>query len=134
MLDAVIKFNKGLMKMPIPWRVWVLLLVLLNLVAPLFFLERAEARIVIAVFLVGALLMTLLTALTGFSRLLGLGHVLWFPLLYFLWTRLEGAPADGPFGIWLRALMAINAVSLAIDATDVARYLAGERDEVIEGL
>ena len=64
----------------------------------------------------------------------GLGHVLWFPLLYFLWTRLEGAPADGPFGIWLRALMAINAVSLAIDATDVARYLAGERDEVIEGL
>ena len=134
MLDALIKFNKGLMKMPIPWRVWVSLLVLVNLVVPLFFLERAEARIVIAVFLVGALLMTLLTALTGFSRLLGLGHVLWFPLLYFLWTRLEGAPADGPFGIWLRALMAINAVSLAIDATDVARYLAGERDEVIEGL
>ncbi len=134
MLNALIKFNKGLMKMPIPWRVWVLLLVLLNLVAPLFFLERAEARIVIAVFLVGALLMTLLTALTGFSRLLGLGHVLWFPLLYFLWTRLEGAPADEPFGIWLRAVMAINAVSLAIDATDVARYLAGERDEVIEGL
>ena len=134
MLGALIKFNKGLMRMPIPWRVWVLLLVLVNLVVPLFFLEHAEARTVIAVFFVGALLMTLLTALTGFSRLLGLGHVLWFPLLYFLWMRLEAAPADEPFGIWLRALMAINAVSLAIDATDVARYLAGERDEVIEGL
>ena len=134
MLRALIKFNKGLMRMPILWRLWLMLMVIVNLVVPLFFLDRTEAQVVVAVFFVGALLMTVLTGLTGFSRLLGLGHILWFPLLGFLWLRLDLMPSGEPFGIWVRALMLINAISLAIDVTDVARYIAGERDEVIEGL
>jgi len=134
MLRAMLKFNKGLMKMPIPWRLWVMLLALVNLVVPLFFIDSSEAQVVVVVFLIGALLMTILTALTGFSRLLGLGHILWFPLLFFLWTRLDQIPGDEPLGIWLRALLVINAISLAIDVSDVARYLSGERGEVVEGL
>jgi len=134
MLRAMLKFNKGLMKMPIQWRLWVMLLALVNLVVPLFFIDSSEAQVVVVVFLIGALLMTILTALTGFSRLLGLGHILWFPLLFFLWTRLDQIPGDEPLGIWLRALLVINAISLAIDVSDVARYLSGERGEVVEGL
>lgn len=38
-MHAFIKFNKGLMKMPVQWRLWLLLLVGINLVVPLFFLD-----------------------------------------------------------------------------------------------
>ena len=56
------------------------------------------------------------------------------PLLYFLWTRLDQIPADEFFGIWIRVLMTLNAVSLIIDAVDVGRYIAGERAETVKGL
>ncbi len=79
-------------------------------------------------------LMTLITATTGFSRLMGLGHIFWIPLLFFLGTQLDQIPPDDGFGVWVRALMVINATSLVIDAVDVFRYLAGERMEIVKGL
>ncbi len=63
---------------------------------------------------------------------LGLGHVAWVPLLLFLWTRLGSAPADEPLGLWIRGVIALNAISLVIDASDVIRWLAGERGETVE--
>ncbi len=133
-MGAFIKFNKGLMKMPVQWQLWLLLLVCVNLIIPLFFIDRLEARLVVGAFLGSVLLMTILTAVSGFTRLLGLGHILWFPLLYFLWTRLDQIPGDDLFAIWVRALMMLNAVSLVIDAADVSRYVAGDRAETVKGL
>ena len=130
-MHALNKFYTGIRAMPLPWQLWLMCLGAMNLVVPLFYLERIEARIVLGVFLVGALLMVLLTALAGFTRLLGLGHILWFPLLYFLWTRLGELPADGLFGIWVRALIGVNATSLVIDLVDVIRYAAGDRAESV---
>jgi hypothetical protein len=133
-MNAFIKFLKGVMKMPVHWRLWLVLAIALNLVVPLFFLGRLEAQVVFGVFLPTAMLMTVLTAYTGFTRLLGLGHILWFPLLYFLLTRLDQIPADDFFGIWVRALMMLNAAALAIDVIDVIRYIAGDREETVKGL
>ncbi len=133
-MRAFIKFNKGVMKLPVHWRLWNMGLVVFNLVVPLFFIDRIEAQIVVGVFLASGLLMTALTARTGFTRVLGLGHVLWIPLLYFLWTRLDLVPADDVFGFWIRGLMTVNAVSLVMDVSDVIRYAAGDRAETIEGL
>ena len=133
-MNAFIKFNKGMMKMPLPWRLWLLLLIAANLLVPLLFLSRLEAQVVIGALLASVILMTALTAGFGFTRLLGLGHILWIPLLYFLWTRLDQIPADSFYGIWIRAVMALNAASLVIDAVDVIRYTAGDRAETVEGL
>ncbi len=133
-MRAFIRFNKGMMKMPIQWQAWVAVLVTANLVIPLFYLNRLEAQVVLATILASLILMTVLTALTGFTRLLGLGHVLWIPLIYFLWLRLEQIPADDFFGIWIRVLMIVNATSLVIDSVDVARYIAGDRAETVQGL
>ncbi len=133
-MRAFIKFNKGLLKQPFHVQLWLVLLVAVNLVIPLFYLGRIEARVVALTFLIAAVLMTVLTALSGFSRLLGLGHFVWFPLLYFLWTGLEQIPADDFFGIWVRVLMIVNAISLVIDVVDVIRYIAGDREETVEGL
>ena len=134
-MRAFITFNKGLMKMPVYWQPWLLLLVALNLVVPLvFFADRLEAQVVMGSLLVSMTLMTVLTARVGFTRLVGLGHIVWVPLLYFLSSRLGEIPADNLFGVWVRALIAVNAVSLLLDAVDVIRYVAGDRAETVAGL
>ena len=111
-----------------------MILVAFNLITPLFYISRLEAQMVLAALLASMALMTYLTGLTGFTRILALGHIFWIPLLYFLWLRLEEVPADDFFGIWIRALMVLNAVALVIDASDVVRYIAGDREETVKGL
>ncbi len=118
-MNAFVKFNKGIMKMPLRWQSWLMLLVAVNFLIPLFFINRLEAQIVLLTFVAGTMLMTFLTSISGFTRLLGLGHILWIPLLYFLWSRLSENPANEFFGIWIRVLMTLNALSLIIDAVDV---------------
>ena len=119
-----------------PWRVklWLAALLAVNMVAPLAFLHTMEAQVVLVALAASAALMVVLTALSGFSRLLGLGHVLWFPLVAWLWTRLDGIPPDDAFGLWVRALIVLNSISLAIDVADVARYALGDRAETVDGL
>ena len=131
---AFVKFNKGIMRMPLPWRLWLVLLVTANMVVPLFFLDRLEAQVVLAAILASLVLFTILTAFAGFTRLLGLGHAPWVPLIWFLWTRLGDIPPDSFYGIWIRAVIALNAASLIIDVVDVIRYVAGDRKETVEGL
>ncbi len=133
-MQSFIRFNKGMMRMPFYWQPWLLLLVTANVAIPLFFVDRFEAQMVLGTMVINVILMTFLTGLTGFSRLLGLGHYPWFPLLYFLWTRLDQIPADDFFGIWIRILMVLNALSLVMDTVDAARYVAGEREETVSGL
>lgn len=132
-MNAFIKFNKGLLNLPLGVKLWMGLMVTFNMMIPLFFLDRLEAQVVLGSFVASILLMTLLTGRVGFTRLLGLGHIFWLPLLYFLWTRLNQIPADGLFSLWVPALMGINAISLVIDTVDVVSYLTGERTELVEG-
>ncbi len=131
-MRAFVKFNKGIMGMPILWQLWLMLLVTFNLIIPLFFLYRLEAQVVVGALVASMILMTVLTAISGFTRLLGLGHIFWVPLLYFLWMRLNQNPADDFFGIWMRVLMLLNVVSLIIDTVDVGRYIAGDRKDAVE--
>ena len=79
-------------------------------------------------------LMTVLTARTGFTRLLSAGHVFWIPMIGWLWGRLDQIPADDVFGIWIRVLMALNSISLVLDTVEVVRYIKGDREELVEGL
>ena len=130
-MNAFIKFNKGLMNSSLPVKLWVGLLVIFNMVIPLFFLERLEAQVVLAAIMASMLLMTLITSTTGFTRLLGLGHIFWIPLLFFLGTHLDQIPPDDGFGVWVRALMVINAASLILDGVGVVRYWMGERTPII---
>jgi hypothetical protein len=133
-MGAFLKFNKGILRMPFPWQLWTLLLVSLNLVLPLFFLGRLEAQLTLVAIAVSMLLMTGLTAVSGFSRLVGLGHIVWVPLVAFLATRLSETPANDIYGVWLRVLLVANSLSLVIDFLDVLRYVAGDRKETVGDL
>ncbi len=133
-VGSFIKFNKGMLKQPIHVKLWLLLLLAANLIVPLFYLQRLESQVVLTVFLASFAFTVVITAYAGYSRLLGLGHVFWFPLLYFLWTRLDQSPEGDFFGLWIRALMVLNATSLIIDVVDVVRYIAGDRQETVPNL
>ena len=133
-MNAFVKLNKGLFKMPLPWKMWLLLLVAANVFMPLFYFQQLEAQIVLVTMAANMALMTFLTSRFGFTRILGLGHIFWIPLLGFLLTRLGNIPAGDAYSAWLRALLVVNSGSLLIDTVDVIRYLAGDRAETVQGL
>ncbi len=132
MIDGIVKFNRAVFKMPLEWRMWLMLLMAVNLIVPFFFIDRIEARVVLVTMILSAALMMALTGKFGFARILGLGHVLWIPLIFYLWTRLGQHGPDEPFGIWIRFLMVVNAVSVVIDVVDVVRYVRGDRAETVK--
>ena len=133
-MRSLIKFNQGLLRYPLGVKVWMLVLIVANLLVPLFFLPRIAAVVVIATFFAGFGLMVWISKVSGFTRLIGLGHVLWIPLVIYAWSLL-GTPEDsGLYGYWLRALIAVNTLSLVVDAIDLVRYLRGDRRPIVSGL
>jgi len=132
-IRGLIAFHKGLFGLAWPWRVWVGLLAALNLIAPLAFLGTPDALWTLAAMAAAFASMIALTRATGFSRLVGLGHIWWAPLIWYLVSR--GALSDPGlnrdwFVLWRDAVVAANALSLVIDTGDVIRYLAGNRGPV----
>ena len=130
-MNAFIRFNRGLFRLPIAVRLWMLLLVSANLILPVIYFQQSEARIVLLTFFAGILLMVIITGASGFTRLLGLGHIFWVPLVLFLVSRLGSIPATDAYGIWIRPVIAVNTISLVLDAIDVVRFARGERSEIV---
>ena len=133
-MNAFIKLNRGILKMPLHWRLWMMLLFAANAVAPLFLLQHVEARVVLLAFFANISLMTFLTARFGFTRILGLAHIFWVPMLGFLFTRLADIPASDAVGIWIRTLFVVDGISLVIDTADAIRFISGDREETVAGL
>ncbi len=107
-MKAMIGFTKGLMSIPMPWRVWLGLLVAVNVAGPIYFFESLEAKVVLAAFLASVALMTAIFASKGFVRLLGIGHIVWVPMVPWLWTRLDQVGPGDPLGYWIIAVMIMN--------------------------
>ncbi|MCF6287380.1 MAG: hypothetical protein L3K26_19695 [Candidatus Hydrogenedentes bacterium] len=125
-MSAMKTFVLGLLHGPRWIFLWVLVVLMgVNMVAPLAFWGTLEAKVVLVTFMMA------LTARFGFTRILGLGHIFWIPLIAFLFTRWGLHPADTPMGIWLRVVILINGASLVMDGIDVVRYVRGEREPTV---
>lgn len=133
-VKAFVRYHRGLRKMPLSWKPWLISLLVANMIVPWFWMNRLEAQVVFAVALLNYFSFIVLTGFGGFSRLLGLGHIYWIPLICFLWLRLEMLPANTAYGFWIRAVIILNAGSLLFDAANVIRYVRGDRDEMVQGL
>ena len=103
--------------------IWVNWLVLINVVSVLFWRQR-EARVVFFTQLGSALLMMGLYAMFGYERILGLGHVLWIPLVVYLLVRM-GEVTESRFRAYLWTLVVSNVISLVLDVRDVWLYVTG---------
>ena len=131
-MRAMIDFFRTMLTLPRPWVGWVMLLMMVNMIVPLFYLGTLEGRVVLGAALLGAFLQTWIFSAKGFVRLLGVGHIAWIPMVAWLWTRLDVAPAGSLFRYWLLATVVLVSLSLLIDVTDVIRYLRGERAPQLE--
>jgi hypothetical protein len=129
---VIVGFFVGLLGFSWHWRIWVALLILVNAIVPLFFLETPEARLVLIAMMLGALIQMGIFRYRGFVRLLGVGHLLvWPPLLLWLWLRPGGIDTSSYFGKWLLVVIALDLGSLLIDAVDVVRYALGDRQPTL---
>lgn len=137
---APLDFMLGVLKLPVAVKLWLMVLMVANAGAPLFFFHRLEARVVLGTFFASFLLMSLITAMSGFTRLLGLGHALWVPLVAFLLVRLgaeggtdlfAGMLDRDPYRVWIVSVIILNSISLVMDAVDVIRFVRGERAEIV---
>ena len=63
MFKAFMRFNKGILAMPIPWQAWMVLLVTVNMVLPIFFLGKPEAVVVLV-----AVMISMFTMVTLFAK------------------------------------------------------------------
>lgn len=75
-----LRFFIELMEQPVWVSLWVLFLMLVNM-ASLAFWKETVAQLIFMNFLASAMLMMGLYARYGFTKILGLGHVPWVPLL-----------------------------------------------------
>lgn len=121
---------------PLWLRTWIRLLVAANLGAVLFLFERREGRFrirpeppaILAAFVAAGVAMGWLYEQVGYVRLLGLAHlVFWGPVFAWIFlARRKLHSSRSPFGVYLRVYLLIAGASLAIDAIDVVRHLAGD--------
>ena len=96
--------------------IWVAMLLAVN-IASLLFWDEYVAKIIFATFLISATAMMLMFSMVGYQRVLGLAHILWIPLLYFVIREIP--LAEGSYQAYLVLLAACNSISLVFDVRDV---------------
>ena len=131
MMSSISKFMTGMLRMPTWVKLWLLALMTVNMVIPLFYFDHLEAQIVLITFLASFILQVILTGRFGFTRILGLGHVLWIPMVLYLISRIGLYAATDPYGLWMRSVIIMNSISLVIDCIDVVLYAKGDREEQV---
>jgi len=122
-MNNPLHFITELLKRPIHEVVWVFYMMAINLGA-IFFWEELLAKIIVIVFVASSMLMMGLYSKFGFTRILGIGHILWLPLAIYIGFEL--GTADGIYLIYLIVLLITISISLAIDTFDVWKYLRGD--------
>jgi hypothetical protein len=125
-MKSLMDFIVNIFKMPVMWWPWMAGLPLVNL-SSIFFLPRKEAWVVLVTGLLAATIMTVLHAMLGYVRLVGVGHFVWIPMLIWLAFRLNHIPGGTIFYVWIVTLITMDTVSLLIDISDLVRYLRGNR-------
>ena len=123
-------FLKHIRNMPPPWQIWVAFLFMTNMGA-VFFLPRAEARVVLGGLLLAVFQMNIIFTRLGFVRLLGLGHFHWIAMLAWLVLRLNSISGEPILYRWVVTVIFCCGLSLVIDTVDVVRYLLGEREPTV---
>ena len=114
-----LRFFIELIQQPLWVSLWVLVLMLVNM-ASLAFWREAVAQLILMNFLASAMLMMGLYSRFGFTKILGLGHVPWIPLLAYVVKQIPAAEAS--FKRYLLVLSVSMAISLVLDTIDVWNY------------
>ncbi|MGK0209648.1 MAG: putative membrane protein YczE [Patescibacteria group bacterium] len=70
-------------------------------------------------------MMFFLAGTFGFVRLLGIAHILWIPMVIFLYKSLQKIPVETYYGKWIRLVIGVVTISLIFETIDLIRYFIG---------
>lgn len=118
------KFFLELIQQPLWIPVWVLFLVVINVVSVAFWTEPL-AKGVFVTFMFSAMLILALYSRFGFEKIMGMGHVPWIPLLFYVLMKIP--TAQDPFRRYLIILSISIAISLVFDVVDVWKYFTSRK-------
>ena len=119
--------NEHMMAQPLWVVIWLLIMGALHIAAVPLAIKDWRPRIMVIVMIVNLIFMSALFTQYGYTRILGLAHVIfWTPLLAYLWKSRNAHPER----IWtvrfVRLAMVIIFISLLFDYADVIRYVLGD--------
>ena len=118
------RFFIELMQQPVWIPVWVLILMSINVVSVAFWNEPL-AKVIFVTFMLSVMLMMGLYSRFGFEKILGMGHILWIPLL--VYVLMEIPTARDTFKSYLIILSISIAISLVFDIVDVWKYFTDRK-------
>ncbi|MCZ6680142.1 MAG: hypothetical protein O7E52_23170, partial [Candidatus Poribacteria bacterium] len=85
------------------------------------FFNELLAKVIFVTFILSVMLMMGLYSRFGFEKILGMGHILWIPLL--VYVLMEIPTARDTFKSYLTILSLSIVISLVFDIVDVWKYL-----------
>ncbi len=118
------RFFIELMQQPIWIPVWVFFLMIVN-VASVGFWNEPLAKVIFVTFMLSVVLMMGLYSRFGFEKILGMGHILWIPLLIYM--LMEIPTARDTFKSYLIILSISIAISLVFDIVDVWKHFTSRK-------
>ncbi len=124
MMRNPFRFFIELMQQPVWIPVWVLILMSINVVSVAFWNEPL-AKVIFVTFMLSVMLMMGLYSRFGFEKILGMGHILWIPLL--VYVLMEIPTARDTFKSYLIILSISIAISLVFDIVDVWKYFTDRK-------
>ena len=122
MIEDMKQFNAGVRSLHPLWQLWVVGLLMVNGVAPMFFIGELAAVVTLAGMVSGGLLGLILVRLHGFTKLLGLMHLPWVPMLAAQVGLYPGFDGNDPYSLWLSLSVVVTALSL-YPSTAVREYV-----------
>lgn len=129
MSELLSSFQADVAAQPQWVQIWLNILVGVLALAFPFAIVSKEARWTVLGLVLGAAAVLGLYAHFGYSRILGLGHIVfWTPLLIYLIARRAHWRVGSTWaGKWIVAVVTILTISLVFDYVDVIRWLLGDR-------
>ena len=125
-MKAMVDFMKALFSLPVPIRLWLGLLMVLNMLMPLLFIKTPEGIASLVAAMMGAVMMSEMHQRMGFVRLLGIGHIFWVPLVVWFWFRIELAPPGSLFLYWMWSMFIFCIMAWTSDRFDYSPDLPDE--------
>ena len=118
------RFFIELIQQPVWIPVWVVILMIVN-VASVGFWDEPLAKVIFATFMLSAMMMMGLYSRFGFEKILGMGHILWLPLLVYVLMSIPAA--SDTFEAYLIIWSIFTVISLVFDVVDVWKYFTSQK-------
>ncbi|MEC9282271.1 MAG: hypothetical protein VX642_06135 [Bdellovibrionota bacterium] len=119
---------KDLWKTSLLHRFWCSVIIMYNIIWPLFLLNLWQAQLVTSVFVLVFVTKVLIHKKYGYKRVLGMANLYWVPMLTFILRNtitIEMSPVEIT---WIYGMIIVNLMSLILDFKEVKLWFSGDKN------